>query len=117
MAARPVHAVLDCLFAGRRRAEDPFVVATTGFGFPGWAALVGVGLAEVEIAAFPDVLVDFAPGRRMGVSGLVLRGGLRGCFRRFDKVRRGMVGSATYMLLEVKRQNLLAEFDSWDEWK
>ena len=73
MATRPVHAVLDCLFASRRGAEDPFVVATTGFGFPGWAALVSVGLAEVEVAAFPDVLMDFAPGWRVGVSGLVLR--------------------------------------------
>ena len=89
MAARPVHAVLDCLFAGRRGAEDPFVVTTTGFGFPGWAALVGVGLAEVEVAAFPDVLVDFAPVRRVGVSGLVLRGDFRGCFRRFDKEKEG----------------------------
>ena len=32
-------------------------------------------------------------------------------------MRRGMVGSATYMLLEVKRQNLLAQFDLWDQWK
>ena len=78
MAAGSVHAVLNCLFAGRCGAEDPFVVATTGFGFPGWTALVGVGLAEVEVAAFPDVLVDFAPGRIVEVSGLILRGGLQG---------------------------------------
>lgn len=76
MAARAVHAVLDCLFASRGRAENPFVVAATGFGFPGWAALVGVGLAEVEVAAFPDVFMDFAPDWGGGVSGLILRGGV-----------------------------------------
>lgn len=76
MAAGAVHAVLDCLFARRSGAEDPFVVAATGFGFPGWAALVGVGLAKVEVAAFPDVFMDFAPGRRVGISGLILRGGV-----------------------------------------
>lgn len=66
MAAGAVHAVLDCLFAGRGGAENPFVVATTGFGFPGWTALVSVGLAEVEVAAFPNVFMDFAPGRGIG---------------------------------------------------
>ena len=76
MAAGAVHAVLDCLFAGGGGTENPFVVAATGFGFPGWAALVGVGLAEVEVAAFPDVFMDFAPGHGVRVSGLIFRGGV-----------------------------------------
>ena len=79
MAARAVHAVLDCLFASRSGAENPFVVAATGFGFPGWAALVGVGLAEIKVTAFPDIFMDFAPDRGTGVSGLVFKGwNLRG---------------------------------------
>ena len=76
MATGAVHTVLDCLFTGRGGAKNPFVVAATGLGFPGWAALVGVGLAEVEVAAFPDVFMDFAPGWGVRVSGLVLRGGV-----------------------------------------